>query len=126
MALGFNSGLVDIVGLVLSGAMWCLKITMLYTRYEKYHWLLDDNGARVNVSDCSYTADVGIAELKTVWVDPDYAPDQRAFYYARVLENPTCRWSTWDAVRAGVPPRIGIKATIQERAWSSPIWIVPT
>jgi len=45
-----------------------------------------------------------------------------AFYYVRVLENPTCRWSTWDAIRAGVEPRPDIQATLQERAWSSPIW----
>jgi hypothetical protein len=84
-----------------------------------------DNGARVNLEDCSITADVGDAELKALWTDPDFDPGQRAFYYVRVLENPTCRWSTWDAVRAGVEPRPGLKKTIQERAWSSPIWYTP-
>jgi hypothetical protein len=45
-----------------------------------------------------------------------------AFYYVRVLENPTCRWSTWDALRFDLKPRPGVPTTIQERAWSSPIW----
>ena len=81
-----------------------------------------DNGARVNLDDCSITADVGAGELKTLWQDPNFTPGQEAFYYARVLENPVCRWSTWDAIRAGEAPRSDLSTTIQERAWSSPIW----
>ncbi|MBB83480.1 MAG: hypothetical protein CL931_06680 [Deltaproteobacteria bacterium] len=84
-----------------------------------------DNGAKVDLSDCSITTDVGDAELSAVWTDPDFDPSQRAFYYVRVLENPTCRWSTWDAIRAGVEPRTDYPKTIQERAWSSPIQVKP-
>lgn len=84
-----------------------------------------DNGASVDVSDCSFDLDKGSVELKTRWRDPTFDPDQQAFYYVRVLENPTCRWSTWDAVRAGVAPKEGLATTIQERAWSSPIWYLP-
>ena len=81
-----------------------------------------DNGAQVNLEDCSRTANVGAGELKTLWQDPNFTPGQEAFYYVRVLENPVCRWSTWDAIRAGETPRSDLPATIQERAWSSPIW----
>ena len=84
-----------------------------------------DNGAEVNLEDCSISTDVGAAELKTVWTDPDFDPSVRAFYYLRVLENPTCRWSTWDAIKAGYAPRPDIPATIQERAYTSPIWLRP-
>ena len=80
-----------------------------------------DNGARVDISDCRISPEIGATELSTLWHDPNFKPDQRAFYYARVLENPTCRWSTWDAIREGVAPRSDLSTTIQERAWSSPI-----
>ena len=84
-----------------------------------------DNGAKVNLSDCSISANTGDAQLRTVWTDPDFVASQRAFYYARVLENPTCRWNTWDAIRAGTERRSDLAATLQERAWSSPIQYVP-
>ena len=84
-----------------------------------------DNGARVDLSTCATTEGRGASELEALWQDPDFDPGQRAFYYVRVLQNPTCRWSTWDAIRAGTPPNPGLPPTIQERAWSSPIWYVP-
>ena len=82
-----------------------------------------DNGADVNINDCSTTPNVGASELKTFWKDPEFNSNMNAFYYVRVLENPSCRWSTWDAVRNGEKPRSDIDVTIQERAWSSPIWV---
>ena len=85
-----------------------------------------DNGAKVDIENCSISKNLGASELKTFWVDPDFLKDQSAFYYARVLENPVCRWSTWDSVREGVKPRPDIPTTIQERAWTSPIWFEPT
>ncbi|EEB79698.1 hypothetical protein GPB2148_3543 [marine gamma proteobacterium HTCC2148] len=81
-----------------------------------------DNGASVDLSTCQYSAGSGATELKTIWRDPDYDQNQSAFYYVRVLMNPTCRWSSFDAIRLGREPDPSVPATIQERAWSSPIW----
>ncbi len=87
--------------------------------------LCPDNGAGVDLGDCSVSTDKGAPELKALWRDPHFDPQQEAFYYVRVLENPSCRWSTWDSMRAGVEPRSDLPKTIQERAWSSPIWYRP-
>ena len=84
-----------------------------------------DNGATVDLSTCAISQDKGAAELQAVWTDADFDASQRAFYYVRVLENPKCRWSTWDAIRAGVAPRVDMAQTLQDRAWSSPIWYNP-
>ncbi len=84
-----------------------------------------DNGATVDLATCTTNDATGAAELAALWQDPQYDAAQKAFYYVRVLENPSCRWSTWDAVRAGVAPNPDMHATIQDRAWSSPVWVVP-
>lgn len=84
-----------------------------------------DNGAAVNLQDCSAASDAGAEALRALWTDPDFNPNRRSYYYLRVLENPSCRWSTWDAIRHGVPPNPDLPATMQERAWSSPIWYSP-
>jgi hypothetical protein len=85
-----------------------------------------DNGATVDVKTCAYTQDKGDAEMNAAWSDPEFNPDLAAFYYVRVLENPTCRWSTWDANRLGIEPNPDLEKTIQERAYTSPIWFIPT
>jgi hypothetical protein len=82
-------------------------------------------GNTVDVKKATYTNDIGDSQLSAVWTDPDFDPKQKAVYYVRVLEIPTPRWSTYDSVRSGLPIPEGIPATIQERAWSSPIWYTP-
>lgn len=80
----------------------------------------------VDLEKATYTNDVGATELKTVWSDPEFDPSQHAFYYARVLEIPTPRWTLIQAVKSGLPPPDIVPLTGQERAWSSPIWYTPS
>ena len=82
-------------------------------------------GNTVDIKKATYTNDIGDSQLSVVWTDPDFDPTIKAVYYVRVLEIPTPRWSTYDAVKLGVKPPEGVPATIQERAYSSPIWYTP-
>jgi hypothetical protein len=84
-------------------------------------------GDTVDRARARYTNTIGAAELRAVWTDPDYAQGQRAFYYVRVLEIPTPRWTLYDAVRFGVklPADALADAVAQERAYTSPIWLGP-
>ena len=84
-----------------------------------------NNQAAVNLTDCSVPASKGASELSTTWSDPEFDPSDRAFYYARVLENPSCRWSSYAALAAHQSLPKKLPATIQERAWSSPVWYDP-
>ena len=78
--------------------------------------------ASVNVDTCAVSG-AGARELQSTFTDPDFSPDQIAFYYVRVLENPSCRWTTALANEAGVDRPTDVPATVQHRAWSSPIWV---
>ena len=82
-------------------------------------------GNTVDVATANWTNTIGSSELARVWKDPDFDPDQQAFYYARVLEIPTPRWSTIDAFRFNVPIPEGAPTSTQERAYTSPIWYSP-
>ena len=82
-----------------------------------------DNCASVDLASCEPTGDTGAMQLSKAWKDPDFDPTQGAFYYVRVLQNPTCRWSTYDALRLSREPDPRVPATLRERVWSSPIWI---
>lgn len=79
----------------------------------------------IDPDTCEVPADGGARELAAGWRDPDFDPGERALYYARVLQRPTCRWSSFDAMRSGQARPAGVPATIQERALTSPIWITP-
>jgi hypothetical protein len=83
-------------------------------------------GCTVDIAKATYTNTIGAVELKTVWTDPEFDPSLHAFYYVRVLEIPTPRWTTIQAAQLGIAPPNTVHATQQERAWSSPIWYTPT
>lgn len=81
----------------------------------------------VNLEAGRYTNTVGASQLRSVWIDPDFDPSTRAFYYVRVLQIPTPRNSLFDALALGIDVKeTGQPATIQERAYSSPIWYTPS
>jgi hypothetical protein len=82
-------------------------------------------GNTVDVKTATFTKGIGSAGLIGEWTDPDFDPKASATYYARVLEIPTPRWSTYWAAKLDLPPNPKVPATVQQRAWSSPIWYTP-
>jgi hypothetical protein len=84
-----------------------------------------DVGNTVDVANATWTNTIGAPELIAVWKDPDFDPAQRAFYYGRVIEIPTPRWTAYDAKRFGVKLPKEVPMTVTERAYTSPIWYTP-
>jgi len=83
-------------------------------------------GNTVDIKTATWKNTIGEPELITVWTDPDFDPKLRAFYYARVIEIPTPRWTLYDAVRFNVKMAPNVPMTLQERAYTSPIWYTPS
>ena len=82
-------------------------------------------GNTVNVKKATWKNSIGSPELISVWTDPDFDPNQSAFYYARVIEIPTPRWTAYEALRFGIKMAPNVPMTTQERAYTSPIWYTP-
>jgi hypothetical protein len=82
-------------------------------------------GSGVDLANATWTNAIGAPELIAVWKDPGFDAGQRAFYYARVIEIPTPRWTAYDVKRFGNKPLPGTRMTITERGYTSPIWYTP-
>ena len=82
-------------------------------------------GNSVDLTTATFTNDIGSPELIGSWTDTDFDPTLHALYYVRVIQIPTPRWTTYDAVRANLPLLENVAATVQERAWTSSIWFRP-
>jgi hypothetical protein len=83
-------------------------------------------GNTVDIPTATFTNTIGAPFLAGYWRDPDFDPAERAFYYVRALEIPTPRWTTYDAARFGVPVPPEVPPTVQDRAYSSPVWYSPS
>ncbi len=83
-------------------------------------------GNTVDIKAATYTNSIGATELIGEWTDPAFDPKAYTTYFARVLEIPTPRWSTYGAAKLNLPPNPNVAATVQQRAWTSPVWYTPT
>jgi hypothetical protein len=83
-------------------------------------------GNTVDVATATYTNTIGATELAGEWTDPAFDPQASVTYFARVLEIPTPRWTTYWAAKLHVPPNPHVAAAVQQRAWTSPVWYTPT
>ncbi|MCG9543547.1 DUF3604 domain-containing protein [Vibrio sp. Isolate33] len=101
------------------------NVAMSDGRVENEHGKVPAVGNTVDVKTATFTNDIGAESLQAEWVDPDFDESLHAFYYARVLEIPTPRWSTFDAVEMGTTVPEELPVSIQERAFTSPIWYTP-
>ena len=82
-------------------------------------------GNTVDIQSATYANTIGAAELGTLWIDRDFDPEQQAFYYVRVLEIPTPRWTTYDVAAFEIPPPDSVPGSVQQRVYSSPVWYKP-
>ena len=105
--------------------LWVIVIIWKDGRQPGSDGKLPAVGNTVDVKNAKFTNMIGASELMGSWTDENFDVEQYVFYYARVLETPTPRWSTYDAVRHNLPLLEDVQSTIQERAWTSPIWYSP-